>query len=441
MLSQSSAIEWILYPLPTSFAFLILALISSHAALQYGAPIYLDGPLFLIICLLFVPFTLSLVFVPVNFLVDRGIYDAGYFQVNNLWGRVINFFLYMYLFMFAWSALRSPLGVRSWRWITGVYFWTIGAFILCGLWQWTHMHLHIPFPDFAALHTNIHSVSADVEEQFAGRLTSFFREPSYFASFLWDFIVLIPLFLRGMGRTFVLLAALFCLVFSYSLGGVVQAAVMGFGYTLISLYLLMKRWKMRLWAVVILLCLTVGFLLVLPKLLELIVPITARLQRFSLDPLREIRLQEIYAAFLGNIKGTWTEMLFGRGPAAYSLLVRHDVGLGHTLIHTTSNCAYADILFEQGFVGLAAYLALLWITLSRSLTLTARDNAYKPLPLLTFCIIGSGIYKADHNTLRYWVLLLIISGPYFARRERGFKARRSDPQTAKQRKRARLAAA
>ena len=267
--------------------------------------------------------------------------------------------------------------------------------MLVGVWQWLSFYRDVPFPitDARTFH---HSVGEGQSFLFAQRLTSFCIEPSFFAPYIIEFIIL------SQGKFFLFtLLGFFHLIFNFSMAAYAHFGLLMFGYGMIFL------WNKRISkvALIFISVLILGPFLYPQGLILLFKPIAVRLEGF-LNIEEHARLYILVQVFQNFLQSNGLNIIFGNGIASFTNL-KETVGAlpSGEKIHDSSNTLLIDSLFELGLFGVLSHLLFLK-------SLFPPLKSYSKGWIYALFILGATFYRGDYVSFRFWQSLLVL---YFLR--------------------------
>jgi hypothetical protein len=268
------------------------------------------------------------------------------------------------------------------------------------------------------LHTrsHIHSVA---DRSLIGnffRITSFADEPSFMVPFIIDGILIFSFYKqRAIIAVFVVL-----LIFSMSLGGYVNLAIIG----LCGLFL--SRRHIRLTHICIAIFLLLAFIVLfydkLSLIFELILSRGELSSSFSVtdSPRTEMIVYPWKYLFEDNFVTT----LFGNGPSSMKYLNKTKILATGEPYHVTSNNIFTDIGFEEGIVGVIGLVIFFSLLYRFFIIIKTRDRDIDRCSLygklFVIHLLISSLYRADFMSPRFWIVVSIIFALKFMTTKRLF---------------------
>ncbi len=304
--------------------------------------------------------------------------------------RSIHVFLFFILLIYSDQTIVYSSNYQSKKFLS-VFAWGVIIILgIFGLWQILGNLVGIWVPN---LETRGYLYSARALG--ISRVTSIADEPSYLAPFLID-AILILIFL---GKKKLAIVLVLVLVFSLSFGGFSEILI------LLLAYLSFSSKKKLVKAISIIVGIYVFLLVFFPNIIELaifIIQSRAELQE-GFDPSQTSRTAMIIYPISKWSEFDIVSIFLGYGPGSSKYLL--DANPNEALF-TTSNNIFADLIYEEGIIGVLCFIILLtkmWVffgTFKKSYSILSR--------LFLIHIILSSLYRADYSGTRYTALFIII---------------------------------
>lgn len=316
--------------------------------------------------------------------------------------RIINQVVNYVVFVLLLSAIKK-FDNREKVFIVYIYFALLIVMLAGGVWQIASKITGIPFPDLG-MRTNFHGVDSSVRDEFGFRITSFFAEPSYFAPYLIDLIIILGLALKNKAAILALaILSIFVLTSTFSMSGAINLAMI----SVVACYGYLKRYKIRSYFYIayisIIPIFIFGALIFVPaSIQDAFSPIMDRFFDMILSG-DDRRFYIIDRAIDVFNESTPLAMFFGHGPGTFTMFK-----YAEDPIEGTSNNLYIDALIENGIFGLSMILYLFYRLFRRSYKHIKIDNNSFMATVLCAHLFISSLYRADYASPRFWVLMLII---------------------------------
>ena len=271
--------------------------------------------------------------------------------------------------------------------------------VFVGVWQWFSIYFNIPFLDLGTK-SHIHGVSGDFKKKFSFRLTSFFAEPSYYVSYIFDLIV-INSYLMSRSKigfkkgTIVLSLCFFLLFFTFSFSALIHLLLFLFFSFLLFTY---AKGKLDLKFFLVSAFFLIVVLLFGGDSLEVFYN---RFQNkiLSGDDKRFFLIGLAYEQFYNfDIEN----YIFGIGPGQFAVF---KYLLGY---EGTTNNLYVDQLIENGFWGVISILLVIIMLFLYRLNQIKYSPEVLTAKMLFVNLVITGLYRADYSASKFWLVLAIF---------------------------------
>lgn len=342
-----------------------------------------------IICLFYIPFLLSFYW---SFILIITLNDPIYsdYIKSTFVFRTLHVLLFFIILLYSDRIISNSIQCRLRKFLS-VFVWGVIIFLgVFGIWQILGNLFGIWVP-----HIETRGDLYSARALGIGRVTSIADEPSYLAPFLID-AILILLYLKKKKLSILLTLVL---IFSLSFGGFSEVVILLFAYLSFS----SKKNLVKVVSIII--GVFVFLFIFFPNIIELatlIIQSRAELQE-GFDPSQTSRTAMIVYPI-----SKWSEfdiisLLLGYGPGSSKYLL--DANPNEALF-TTSNNIYADLIYEEGIIGVTSFIILL-IKLWMYFEKIKKDNRIISR-LFIIHIALSSLYRADYSGARYTALFIII---------------------------------
>lgn len=325
--------------------------------------------------------------------------------------RLANLLLYAVLF-FLGSAVLNAQNERRLRLIASAYVAGAGVLIIVGLWQWAHYYAGAYFPELST-RTVVHGVPEVVRNYVPARLTSLADEPSYLAPPLIEVLIISFVAIRsGWSRAvFILVPGVFVLLFSFSLGGYINAFLLLFYIMgLIGIRLIEGKGERPTFLIGIgLVLVAVASSVVI--LGEYVGAVLGRIHSLSTVEGNSRAFMSLMPVVWATESGFWA-LIFGHGPNAYAAIGALETLPSGAPVQVTSNNLFGDMLFEGGLLGLAGVLFFFWMLWCRGFRFSRLTREHYLGSLLVLHLAISELYRADFVSPRFWAVVFLILAFY-----------------------------
>lgn len=227
------------------------------------------------------------------------------------------------------------------------------------------------------------------------RVTSIADEPSYLVPFLIDAILI--LFYLKRNKLVVLLSIV--LLFSLSFGGYLESII------LLSIYFLFSSRSNRIKLLCGLIIISLILILVFPEIIELgtqIIQSRKELQE-GFDPSQTSRTAMIIYPISKWSEFDIVSLFLGYGPGSSKFLLESNP---NEALFATSNNIYADLLYEEGILGVTCFIILMVKFWNSFKYVSKKQKIVSRLFLIHVAL--SSLYRADYSGARYLALFFII---------------------------------
>ncbi|WP_243388119.1 O-antigen ligase family protein [Bacillus kexueae] len=328
-----------------------------------------------------------------------------YFK-GSLTSRVVNYSIFFFIVYFI-IQIRNTLTDNQIGAIIKTYVWSLLIMVIVGIWQLSYFLFDVPMFNLNT-RSYVHSVSDDVLFNF--RLTSFADEPSYLVPFMLDLIILGSLVFASLKRylLFVFVPALTVLLFSFSVSGYANLALILFVF--IALILLSNFKYKRKLLLGLLVIMGIGMTVVLIKsdvFIKFAQPVIGRLDTIF-DIEHHSRMYMYVMPFVWIFDHSIISAVFGYGPGSYEFLSLTKILPNTAPVSTTSNNMFVDLIFEHGIFGFL--FLLIFITYYLFFLFKRRNiNRYFFIANILFIhLVITSLYRGDFVTPRFWGLMIIL---------------------------------
>jgi len=418
--SNSRFILSLTRPIPTSvlLTYSTAFVLISYYFCNWYTRIHFDKFLKITVSTFFLSMFLSIAIVPFNIVnVEIPLYVKLYLS-SEYPKRILQICFYFIVICFGWVFLRN-FSERKLKGIIHCYFAGIFLLALIGFWQWLSFHFPVPYPD---LETRSHVISSFGSEIFSfipGRVTSLSSEPAFFAPYILDGLILcFYLFLSKQSKRkilsvfFFLLPLVWVLVFSYSTGGFISFVAMCALLVCIEFY---KDFKIALKRLSVsrnrflfgLIFLFSGpFWVVVAR--NVFGGHLFRLAKYVVDYETSTRIWILVNPFVWVTESGYLSALLGFGPGAFAIIPTYKMRLSGEPAPNTSNNVYADIVFENGYIGLILFMVFILYLFFYGAKRYHFNESFRCGMLLTANLIITSLYRPDFMSPRFWVVVMIV---------------------------------
>lgn len=339
--------------------------------------------------LFYLPFLLSLIWsfalIPIINIPEYNNYIKTTFIFRNL-----HVFLLFILLIYGDQILSRSSNEKLEKYLM-VFCWGIIIFLgIFGIWQICGSLFHIWVPTIET-RGDLYSARA----LGISRVTSIADEPSYLVPFLID-AILILFYLK---RIILVSLLSIILLFSLSFGGFSESII------LISVYFLFSSKSNRLKILCGIIAVFLILILVFPNVFELVVQIvqTRKELQEGFDPSQTSRTAMIIYPISKWEEFDFISLFLGYGPGSSKFLLESNP---NEAMFTTSNNIYADLLYEEGILGVVCFIILIikfWISF-KNLPKKQKIGTH----LFLIHVVLSSMYRADYSSSRYITIFFII---------------------------------
>lgn len=351
---------------------------------------YRPSRLFRYITLLFyIPFLISLCW---SFVLISIVNDVAYnnYITSPLIFRTLHVALF-YLVLFYSDTLISHKPRNISIHLLSVFVWGVIIFLgLFGLWQILGSLTGVWVPQIETRNALYSARALGIN-----RVTSLADEPSYLVPFLIDAILILLLFKK---KKLALLLG-FLLVMSLSFGGFMESAV------LLSAYVLMSSKATKVKVVALIMTSICIFIIAFPDLVDIIVQIVLSRKELQagFDPSQTSRTAMIVYPIEKWSEFDFVSLAIGYGPGSSKYLLEANPS---EALFVTSNNVFADLLYEEGLIGVAGLVILFVLFWRNTYSYEKRIKIF--VRLFVIHIILSSLYRADYSSARYTALFIIL---------------------------------
>lgn len=356
---------------------------------------------------LLIPILVSSTFVLYNY-VNLG-FDPKYLDYirSSFLTRLITSSLHIFLYFFFASKISAKANQQTLFNILLPYLLILYIIMLLGCWQLMHELFDVPFLSSNA-RTYVHSVG-NRDLLFNFRLTSIFREPSFFVPFIVEFVLLNYLLCKSVyikvGSTAL---GLLLLIFTFS-----GSMVIEIGFLAIGISFLLKKPTVRYSILLLLIVIIITVLFWSDELLKALIPITERAKNLTIYD--NSRLYIWVMSFVYAFANGIIPFFVGHGPNSFKYLGNVEQypmefwKRPGEFIDTGTNNYFADAIYELGFVGFVAYIFLFGKQFSFYFARRYQNPIYLVGFLFVIHMLAVAFYRADYSAPHFFVNLLIVS--------------------------------
>lgn len=351
---------------------------------------------------LLAPAFVSFLFIPLNALVSSTFVSDPSIALSEASTRIINLLLNFTIFAMLVGYGVDKYGKKYARAVLIIYYVILLAMMLGGVWQIASKVFGVPFPDMG-LRTNFHGVGSTVRKDFGFRITSFFAEPSYFAPYIIDAILVGLIVIKNsLIKTAVTLLGILVLVSTFSMSGMFNLVFLGLALAVAFALKKQIRHSSDISQTLFLLAAIFGLAGLAWFAVEYLIPYYDRFNAFIVTG-DDKRFYIINRAFEMLGEGFPHTMIFGYGPGSFAFFKY----LADPM-EGTSNNLYIDVMLEQGLFGLTMIVLMFAYLITRGYKRI--DSKFNNIYGFAFAVHLSitSMYRADFASPRFWVVLLII---------------------------------
>ncbi|TQR12718.1 O-antigen ligase family protein [Psychrobacillus soli] len=396
--------------IPTSLLVSILLIITSSIVIFKKGHLKIDSLSKSVIVLFFLPIFLSTITIILNIFFIEDL-DYKSFLETDFVNRLINVLVYFFVTFLLVDYINNENKNKIFKMIS-LYLFGCIFMLAFGVWQLLHFVFGIPFLELDT-RSLLHSVDVSIA-QFNFRLTSLANEPSFFAPFIIDSIILSFLFIKkSLYRILFILFATMVLFFTFSGGGYVNLLLVVVSLLVILNIGIYNKFKYKT-------VLLASFLTILFSILgvfifnifnvgKILYPVLGRFDTMF-DSTGSARTYMVTQPFKWIFEYKVWNILFGLGPNSFEYLKYVKKLPSGEPIHSTSNNLFTDFTFENGFVGLICVISIFIIIMRRVLiNLKIEVNKYSVVTyMLLVHLFITSMYRADYLSPRFWIIILII---------------------------------
>jgi hypothetical protein len=351
---------------------------------------------------LLVPLAASFVLIPLNVVTPDSFTNDPSISLREAITRIINILLNFSIFVLIVVYGIDKYGKSYGRTILVIYYLALILLMVGGIWQIASKQFGIPFPEMG-LRTNFHGVDSEVKENFGFRITSFLAEPSYFAPYIIDFILIGLILLKSwFVRAVVTLVSASILASTFSMSGILNISIIGL--VLAVAYIHKKRitYLSDLYPVLGLTILLTTLAISLWQAIDYLMPYYERFNAFVATG-DDKRFYIIARAYDTLTNAPPHAVMFGFGPGSFTFFKY----LADPM-EGTSNNLYVDIMLEHGFFGLLLILVMFSYLIFKTYRMIGKkfENIFGFLFVVHLAV--TSMYRADYASPRFWIVLLII---------------------------------
>lgn len=320
--------------------------------------------------------------------------------------RIINLtlFLMVFYFFFKFMSILSKetlLSISKW------YLYGVMLITAIGIWQFLHFMFGYPMVDLNT-RSFVHSVESNVLFNF--RLTSITDEPSYLVPYLIDAMIIGLMIYASKMRYFILIfiPCLFVLIFSFSVSGYANLALLIGALMVIFLTTKVEN-KKKILKITLLLLIPIAIFMVVQWdfVLRMLEPITGRFDTLF-DIHRHSRLYMLVMPLFWLFDFSWVNSVFGFGPGSYWFLAQTKFLHHQGPLSVTSNNIFIDLLFEHGIFGSLAIM-LMFLFVAYRLFKVRNEHKYFLYSLILWIHLTiTSMYRSDFVSPRFWAIVIII---------------------------------
>jgi hypothetical protein len=351
---------------------------------------------------LLVPLAASFLLIPINVVIPDSFTNDPSISLREAITRIINILLNFSIFSLIIVRGVDKYGKSYGRAILIIYYLALILLMIGGVWQIASKLLGIPFPEMG-LRTNFHGVDSGVKESFGFRITSFLAEPSYFAPYIIDFILVGLILLKSwFVRVFVTMVSTLILASTFSMSGILNISILGL--VLAVAYIHKKRitYLSDLYQVLGLTILITTLAVLSWQAIDYLMPYYERFNAFVAtgDDKRFYIITRAYDTLTDSLPHA---VMFGFGPGSFTFFKY----LADPM-EGTSNNLYVDIMLEHGFFGLLLILVLFSYLIFKTYRMIGKkfENTFGFLFVVHLAV--TSMYRADYASPRFWIILVII---------------------------------
>ena len=351
---------------------------------------------------LLVPMSASFVLIPLNVVTPDSFTSDPSISLRESTTRIINILLNFSIFSLIVIHGVDKYGKSYGRAILIIYYLALILLMVGGVWQIASKLFGIPFPEMD-LRTNFHGVDSEVKENYGFRITSFLAEPSYFAPYIIDFILIGLILLKSwFVRAVVTLVSALILASTFSMSGILNISILGL--VLAVAYIHKKRitYLSDLYPALGLTILLTTLGILLWQHIDYLMPYYERFNAFVVtgDDKRFYIIGRAYDTLINALPHV---VMFGYGPGSFTFFKY----LADPM-EGTSNNLYVDIMLEYGFFGLLMILVMFSYLIFKAYRMVGKqfENIFGFLFIVHLAV--TSMYRADYASPRFWIVLIII---------------------------------
>lgn len=381
---------------PSYFAYFSIALCLLFGLLSFLKIPHIDKRIFFFFLFFILPFLLSLLILPFSMVVEMKRFDYSQLNIVGRLSNIIMFFL-LILCIYKFSKGRNILLVFKW--------YNVGVFILLvtALWHAVSLYTGLVSWPFET-RSHLHSAYGN-EYSFTNRVTGIAREPSFFVTYVVDFIALAFIFFSGLRRNIIILFSCFMMLLSLSPSGYI---VLFLCFSLSYFFCRLKVYTIgNVFGLIFSACLVVFLALFLLKsnnpFFEYIVNRVTQA-----DASNSGRLFMLLGPFEWVKESNISSLLFGHGLKSYSIIGTSYVLPSGEPVHVTSNNMYVDVFWEAGIFGLMLMLMYFIFIFFKIFKIHWSYSQRFAAFFVFFDLVFSALFRADYSSLRFFIMLYLL---------------------------------
>jgi hypothetical protein len=353
----------------------------------------------------YVPGILAIFAALYNLTVMLSVHYVDY-VIQSMPTRIINLSLYLMLFYFFFK-LITFLNDKTLLSITRWYLFGVLIVAAIGIWQFLHFMIGYPMINLST-RSFVHSVDTNVLFNF--RLTSITDEPSYLVPFLIDAIVIGLVVYSSKKKYFlqVLIPCLFVLIFSFSVSGYANMAILlGFACIVFLTTKVENKKKILRYFLYGLIPVLIIIFVKWDFFLLLLQPITGRFDTLF-DIHHHSRLYMLIMPIAWLFDYSWVNSVFGFGPGSYGFLAQTKFLYHQGPLSVTSNNIFIDLLFEHGIFGFL-FIVFMFLFVFYRLFKVRNEHRYFLYSLVLWVHLAvTSMYRSDFVSPRFWAIVIIV---------------------------------
>jgi hypothetical protein len=367
-------------------------------------------PFKMVLICFFLPVLLSSISALTNeWMINAAPYHA-YFE-KDLLNRLINLGLFFILFI-SLVPMIDHLSEKRLHTYIRAYWIAVSVLLFVGFWQFLHLAFGVPMFQLDT-RSYVHSVGEGATLFFDFRLTSFASEPSYMVPFVIDGFLVGALVFKDLKKYLIwsFLPASFILLFSFSLGGYLNFALVFAGF-LFLIFTTDNPYKLKIikGLAVLIGLFTVIALIKMSLILEFVGPVLGRLDTvFDMQEHERLFLIIMPFIWIFQHSQTFLQILFGMGPGSFKYLnITQFFPDDLHKVYVTSNNFYIDVLYEHGWFGFLLSFVLMGYFLYYFFKRRHKGRYAVTGFLITLHLSITSLYRADFTSPRFWMLFILL---------------------------------